>query len=61
MPRLEEWLPMTGNGQDRTRLTDPLAIFCECVRAVDWARRVRRFGSRRSAQIEASTSFDGTE
>ncbi len=49
MPRLEEWLPMTGNGQDRTRLTDPLAFFLRYA--------VKRSG----AQSAARTSFDGTE
>jgi hypothetical protein len=53
MPRLEEWLPMTGNGQDRTRLTDPLAIFLN-----DGAVTARSPGE---PQSEASTSFDGTE
>ncbi len=49
MPRLEEWLPMTGNGQDRTRLTDPLAIFLNSAAVT------------REAHSAASTSFDGTE
>ena len=54
MPRLEEWLPMTGNGQDRTRLTDPLAIFGNGRGGLAAMAPIE-------PQSEASTSFDGTE